>query len=71
VTPPGLPLRGYGETLTAFRLAHTTAREQFTSYLAEELQEIKLVECTDSGDDDEAAKDGPALECAVRVGDIV
>jgi hypothetical protein len=36
----------YQETLTAFDLANKTAREQFTSYLAEQLREIRLVEYT-------------------------
>jgi hypothetical protein len=36
----------YEETLTAFDLAGTTAREQFTSYLAGQLREIRLVEYT-------------------------
>jgi Arc/MetJ-type ribon-helix-helix transcriptional regulator len=36
----------YDETLTAFHLANTTAREQFTSYLAEQLPGIRLVEYT-------------------------
>ncbi len=36
----------YEETLTAFDLANKTAREQFTSYLAEQLREIRLVEYT-------------------------
>jgi hypothetical protein len=36
----------YDETLTAFHLANTTAREQFTSFLAEQLPGIRLVEYT-------------------------
>ena len=36
----------YEETLTAFDQANKTAREQFTSYLAETLREITLVEYT-------------------------
>ncbi len=36
----------YEATLTAFDLANKTARDQFTSYLAEQLREIRLVEYT-------------------------
>src|SRR5271165_2583166 len=36
----------YEETLTAFDLANKRAREQFTSYLTEQLREIRLVEYT-------------------------
>jgi hypothetical protein len=51
----------YDETLTAFHLANTTAREQFTSYLAEKLREIRLVEYTFSDNPVTFGGHGPRL----------
>ena len=51
----------YDKTLTAFHLANTTAREQFTSYLAEKLREIRLVEYTFSNNPVTFDGHGPRL----------
>jgi len=51
----------YGETLTAFHLASTTAREQFTGYLAAKLREIRLVEYTFSSNPVTFDGHGPRL----------
>ena len=62
----------YDETLTAFHLANTTAKEQFTSYLAEKLREIRLVEYTFSNNPVTFDGHGPRLSNPVgeRLPDI-
>ena len=50
----------YEETLTAFDHANKTAREQFTSYLAATLREIRLVEYTFATTPSPATATGPA-----------
>ena len=62
----------YDETLTAFHLANTTVKEQFTSYLAEKLREIRLVEYTFSNNPVTFDGHGPRLSNPVgeRLPDI-
>jgi Arc/MetJ-type ribon-helix-helix transcriptional regulator len=62
----------YEETLTAFDLANKTAREQFTSYLAETLREITLVEYTFSNNPITCKGHGPRASNPVgqRLSDI-
>jgi hypothetical protein len=54
-------------TLTAFRLAHSTAIDQFAGYLAEKLPEIRLVEYTFS--DNPVTRDGHGPRMSNLVGE--
>ena len=62
----------YEPTLTAFRLANETAREQFAGYLAEKLPEIRLVEYTFSNNPVTRGGHGPRMSNLVgeRLSDI-
>ena len=57
----------YEATLTAFDLANKTARDQFTHYLAEKLQEIRLVEYTFSNNP--VTRDGHGPRASNPVGE--
>ena len=57
----------YEATLTAFDLANKTAREQFTSYLAAKLPEIRLVEYTFSNNP--VTRDGHGPRASNPVGE--
>ena len=58
----------YEPTLTAFRLANETAREQFAGYLAAKLPEIRLVEYTFSNPNP-VTRDGHAPRVSNLVGE--
>ena len=62
----------YEPTLTAFRLANETAREQFAGYLAAKLPEVRLVEYTFSNNPVTRGGHGPRMSNLVgeRLSDI-